>query len=62
MLQSRKWNGNAKSKLNDLCTLQDQDLDRVTGGVANLPANLEAIINQEHQGGLPLPSPGCRKF
>ena len=61
MVQARKWNGNAKSKLNDLRLLQDHELDRVSGGAADLPDNLMAILEQQHQTGLKLPSPGCRR-
>ena len=34
MVQSCRWNGNTDSKLNqdDLCSLQDYELDRVSGG------------------------------
>jgi len=43
----------------DLRPLQDHELTFVSGGVADLPANLLAILNQEHQRSIPMPAAGC---
>jgi hypothetical protein len=58
MVQSRKRNGNAESET--VRSLQDHELDRVSGGVADLPTNLLTILDQGHQ--LPTGQPrtiGC---
>ncbi len=52
----RSWNGN-----DDLRPLQDHELKLVNGGT-DLGAYLSEILKQEHEGGLHLASPGCRKF
>ncbi len=58
MMQFRKCNGNAESKLDGLCAMQDHELDRVSGGVADFPPNLMAILEPLHHG-ITTPSPGC---
>jgi hypothetical protein len=60
MVQSR--NVDSKFDQDDLCSLQDHELDRVTGGVANLPSNLMAILQQENSGGLEVPHIGCPRL
>ena len=62
MMLSRKWNGNEESTLDDLRLLPDHDLERVSGGAADLPDNLMAILDQRHQRGVELPAPGCPRF
>jgi len=57
MVQSR--NVNSKFNQDDLCSLQDHELDRVSGGASDLPDNLMAILEQEHARGFVLPHPGC---
>lgn len=61
MVQSR--NVDSKFDQDDLCSLQDHELDRVIGGgVANLPGNLMAILQQAHSGGLEVPHIGCPRL
>jgi hypothetical protein len=57
MAQSPQSNEKANSKLNDRPLAVDE-LDRVSGGVSNLPGNLEKIVQQEHPEGLGLPHVG----
>ena len=57
MAQSRELNEKADSKLKDR-PLAVEELDRVSGGVSNLPGNLEKIVQQEHPEGLGLPHIG----
>jgi len=62
MVHSRELNGNADAKLNDLGPLADHELDRVSGGVSDLPDNLMTILQQEHPSGIGLPHIGCPRF
>ncbi len=59
MVQSGKSNENAEPKLNDLRPMQDHELDRVSGGVSDLPDNLMTILHKEHQDGVGRGHIGC---
>jgi hypothetical protein len=63
MVQSRTWNGNAKSKLNQdgLRSLQDHELDRVSGGVGGMSGQDPIHAPEKHARGIELSSPGCAR-